>query len=132
MALINCTECKKLISSKVELCPHCGFPIIDEIVQHQKVEITSLHIAKMNTRKKKIVIVLASVLIMIAVFVFGYIDYSSNVANPKNVIVYTTNTGSKYHLNKCSYLRQSKIQIRLFDVGMLTPCSRCHPPVLKE
>jgi len=27
MALINCPECKKEISSLVENCPHCGFPL---------------------------------------------------------------------------------------------------------
>jgi hypothetical protein len=26
MALINCPECKRLISDKVKACPHCGYP----------------------------------------------------------------------------------------------------------
>lgn len=25
MALVKCKECKKEISSKAELCPHCGY-----------------------------------------------------------------------------------------------------------
>ncbi len=43
-------------------------------------------------------------------------------------IVYITNTGSKYHRNSCSYLRQSKIQIdesKAIRQGY-TPCSRCN------
>lgn len=27
MAIINCPECKKEISSQAHNCPHCGFPI---------------------------------------------------------------------------------------------------------
>lgn len=52
---------------------------------------------------------------------------SSNIK--KEVIVYITNTGSKYHKSSCSYLRQSKIQIdesKAIRQGY-TPCSRCNP-----
>jgi competence protein ComEC len=44
--------------------------------------------------------------------------------------VYKTRTGSKYHLAKCSSLRQSKIEIKLSEAKKegLTPCKRCHPP----
>lgn len=70
MALINCPECQKEISDKVKTCPHCGFPIIDEIVEPQKVEIASVHLKKMDKKKKKkIVVILASVLLMIAILV---------------------------------------------------------------
>lgn len=47
----------------------------------------------------------------------------------KEVIVYITETGSKYHRSSCSYLRQSKIQIdesKAIRQGY-TPCSRCNP-----
>jgi len=27
MALINCTECGKLVSDKASFCPHCGCPV---------------------------------------------------------------------------------------------------------
>jgi len=31
MALIKCPECEKEISNKVNICPHCGYPISSEI-----------------------------------------------------------------------------------------------------
>ena len=27
MAIINCSKCEKLISSRVALCPYCGFQL---------------------------------------------------------------------------------------------------------
>ena len=43
--------------------------------------------------------------------------------------VYITNTGSKYHRDGCSYLRQSQIGISKSDAIAqgYTPCSRCNP-----
>ncbi len=49
----------------------------------------------------------------------------------KEVTIYVTKTGEKYHSNGCQYLRKSKIPISLDnakDQGY-TPCSRCNPPV---
>ena len=51
-------------------------------------------------------------------------------SSTSGVTVYTTNTGSKYHLDGCSYLSKSKIPISLENAKAqgLTPCSRCKPP----
>ena len=45
-------------------------------------------------------------------------------------IVYITKTGTKYHTEDCSYLRSSKIAIRLSEAleRGLEPGSRCNPP----
>jgi hypothetical protein len=52
-----------------------------------------------------------------------------NVEEPKEVTVYITKTGEKYHSNGCQYLRQSKISISLEDAKQsYGPCSRCNPP----
>lgn len=56
-------------------------------------------------------------------------SYSNSSDVKKEVIVYITDTGTKYHRNSCSYLRQSKIQIdesKAIRQGY-TPCSRCNP-----
>jgi competence protein ComEC len=47
-----------------------------------------------------------------------------------DVIVYTTNTGSKYHNDGCRYLSKSRIPISLSDAKArgLGPCSVCNPP----
>lgn len=48
----------------------------------------------------------------------------------QSVIVYTTKTGTKYHVDGCSSLSKSKIPISLSDAKSkgLTPCSKCNPP----
>lgn len=46
-----------------------------------------------------------------------------------NTVVYVTETGSKYHLNGCQYLRKSQIATPLWKAQMnLSPCSNCKPP----
>ncbi len=49
----------------------------------------------------------------------------------KEVTVYITKTGTKYHRSSCSYLRRSSIPIDLNRAVNLayTPCSRCNPPI---
>jgi hypothetical protein len=51
-------------------------------------------------------------------------------AQSTGTTVYITKTGEKYHVDSCSYLRQSKISISLSEAKRLgyTPCSRCNPP----
>ena len=46
--------------------------------------------------------------------------------------VYVTETGTKYHIEACSYLSSSKIAISLEDAmaQIYGPCSRCNPPTL--
>lgn len=51
-------------------------------------------------------------------------------ANNKNITVYITNTGTKYHRANCRYLRKSKIPISLEEAKAegYTPCKVCKPP----
>lgn len=48
----------------------------------------------------------------------------------KEVTVYVTRTGKKYHRAGCRYLSRSEIPISLKDAEAegYTPCSVCHPP----
>lgn len=48
----------------------------------------------------------------------------------KQVTVYGTRTGSKYHSAGCRYLSKSSVPMNLEDAKRrgLGPCSRCHPP----
>jgi competence protein ComEC len=48
----------------------------------------------------------------------------------QSVTVYTTKTGSKYHVDGCSSLSKSKIPISLSNAKEegLGPCSKCNPP----
>lgn len=62
MALINCPECNKEISDKVQACPHCGYPLVEEVVNQ---EIQKNDIAEQKARKnKKIIVVLLFVIII--------------------------------------------------------------------
>jgi hypothetical protein len=49
---------------------------------------------------------------------------------PKEVIVYVTATGKKYHRAGCQYLAKSSIPMKLADAKAqgFTPCSKCGPP----
>lgn len=48
----------------------------------------------------------------------------------KEVTVYVTRTGKKYHRDGCRYLAQSKFPISLKDAQAkgYTACKVCHPP----
>ena len=47
----------------------------------------------------------------------------------KDITVYITRTGRKYHRGSCSYLRRSRIPMKLSKAkGRYGPCSRCKPP----
>ncbi len=52
------------------------------------------------------------------------------IEEPKEVIVYVTKTGEKYHRDGCQYLRKSQIAISLSNAKLqgYTPCSKCGPP----
>jgi hypothetical protein len=46
------------------------------------------------------------------------------------IVVYRTDSGTKYHMDGCSSLAKSKIAVSLANAKAmgLTPCSKCHPP----
>lgn len=50
-------------------------------------------------------------------------------AEEKEVTVYVTRTGAKYHRGTCRYLNRSKIPIALGQAAKsYSPCSVCRPP----
>jgi competence protein ComEC len=55
---------------------------------------------------------------------------NNTVPNDKDIIVYKTKTGKKYHRADCKYLKDSSIPITLAEAKAqgLTPCEVCHPP----
>lgn len=64
MALINCPECKRLISDTADFCPHCGFKLSQEIVEEIKRQ-------KENKRTKidcLIFLILFAILIVIGIY----------------------------------------------------------------
>lgn len=47
----------------------------------------------------------------------------------QTILVYVTDTGSKYHAEGCQYLSQSCIPMDLEEAQKsYEPCSKCHPP----
>lgn len=66
MALINCPECKRLISDTADFCPHCGFKLSQEIVEEIKRQKE-----KENKRTKigcLIFLILFAILIVIGIY----------------------------------------------------------------
>lgn len=64
-------------------------------------------------------------------------DIEDNDSNNNDIdmtqIVYSTDTGSRYHAEGCSFLRFSQNEITLMEAistGLL-PCSRCNPPYIE-
>jgi len=56
-------------------------------------------------------------------------DKTFNQIDKDALIVYVTRTGECYHRSNCSYLRHSKIPMRLSEAqNRFRPCSRCKPP----
>lgn len=56
--------------------------------------------------------------------------YETTIQQQIVVIVFVTDTGTKYHRDGCQYLNMSKHQMDLkqaINQGY-TPCSVCHPP----
>ncbi len=74
----------------------------------------------MNNHKPFIISIIFLVILMAA----------PSISAASSTTVYVTDTGSKYHVSNCSYLRSSKHAIDLEDAVELgyTPCSRCKPP----
>lgn len=75
MALISCPECGKDVSDKVKSCPHCGYPLINELENTgdnpQPVEITSINLGSKDPKKKKntLIFIVAVMLVVIAVII---------------------------------------------------------------
>ena len=56
-------------------------------------------------------------------------DASQPERTTEGITVYVTRTGSCYHRGTCSYLRSSKIPMKLSEAKKrYRPCSRCNPP----
>lgn len=54
---------------------------------------------------------------------------SSTTEPQKEVTVYVTRTGTKYHREGCRHLRRSKIPRSLSEIaGRYEPCGVCRPP----
>ncbi len=59
----------------------------------------------------------------------GGSSYSRESSSSDDVTVYVTRTGECYHRGSCSYLRSSKIPMKLSEAKRrYRPCSRCDPP----
>lgn len=100
---------------------------------------------------KKQLILLSVLLVLLTCFIVDIsydgrtstpITENNYTANNENIIIYTeeeinkhneiykTETGEKYHLEDCRYLRKSKFATTLSEAKAagLGPCSVCNPP----
>ena len=80
---------------------------------------------------RKICAIVFSFVFVVAAIPVLQVDAKTNT---DTLVVYITKSGEKYHTEKCSYLKKSKIEISLEDAvdAGYEPCSRCKPPVLDE
>lgn len=93
MALIMCPECSKEISDKVKNCPNCGYPLVEEKDDAQKVELTSVSLKIEEGKRKRLITKTVSFLVIISLALTAYYFYntqqSKNQANEyaKNIDV---------------------------------------------
>lgn len=83
---------------------------------------------------RTIALILAFVVMFFCFYLYNaqYL-YGASSDDNGDVIVYITNTGSKYHRENCSYLKsKNAISLREAVEQGYTPCSRCNPPRLGE
>jgi len=82
MALINCPECQKEVSDKVENCIHCGYPFqkISAINPQNNIENNGI---KKPSKEKKIAIVIITIIVV--VIIVG-IFYDNQLQNEDNYI----------------------------------------------
>ena len=78
---------------------------------------------------KRIILSLLVGLSLFASPVFSNYTTDTNLVNKKEVTVYTTKTGSKYHAESCKYLRQSKFKTTKKEAiaSGYGACSVCKP-----
>ncbi len=85
MALINCPECNKEISDRVQACPNCGFPLSEneEIVpqESQKVELTGV---KIKNKKTKTILLIVLIFVVLGIILTVGIKIFDNVSSKNN------------------------------------------------
>ena len=81
------------------------------------------------TMNKLILLLLTSLCLLLSPSQPGYTHPKVNFVETVQTVVYITKTGEKYHLEDCSYLRQSKIKTTKKEAvaNGYTACSRCKP-----
>ena len=70
MALIECAECRKEVSDKASVCPHCGYPLVEP----PKQPALSSNIKR---RKRSLILVVWAVMFLC----IGYVLVSHKVAD---------------------------------------------------
>ena len=87
--------------------------------------------------KRKIILLVITISLLFSVSIQSSYAVASNTSKAtisatqtKNITVYITRTGKKYHKAGCRYLKQSKIPVKLKDAKAngYEPCKVCNPP----
>ena len=96
MALINCVECKKMISDKAVICPRCGFPMASQKNETtsgtdnvDNVSLTSDTTPELSVDRKKRDKRTALILIVIFIPIIVGIAFASHSCNNPTVSSYS-------------------------------------------
>ena len=104
-----------------------------DVIQEYEANEFAHHLLKDKTGKKKrakVISVLCAVLIMASIGVGLFVNKQHEKAVYTDNL-YVTDTGSKYHVRDCMYIRDKtdvhRLSIEDFESGQYEPCSACMP-----
>lgn len=75
MALINCPECDREISDRVVACPHCGFPLKEELTPEGDIKPQDVQITGVKVEKKKVLTYVLVPLLILSVIAGAFFVY---------------------------------------------------------
>jgi hypothetical protein len=76
MALINCPECDREISDRVIACPHCGFPLKEEIKSDEDLKPQNVQITGVKVEKRKVILYILVPLLILSLIAGAYFIYN--------------------------------------------------------
>ena len=102
MALIQCPECGKNVSTKADKCPHCDYPISveDKIVKEFPKPKGKEWIYKYTTKK----IITISIMIILSILLFGVCRYFLNLYQTDKIEVHLPYIEETFYETKPEWL----------------------------
>ena len=110
-----------------------GVVLGDDVIQEYQANEFSHYLLKdkNGVKKRRMLISIIGVLIMVIVICVGLIIINQHDKAVYTDNLYVTDTGTKYHLRDCMYIREKtdvhRLTLEDFESGLYEPCAACMP-----